>query len=97
MFVCEQNVTNESVTYPMSVLRGLVTEGSHLLLMRLFALRRKVPENMKFISLNQGLGIIQSSFVSHCARETPSTSCVLFELLELCPAIVLFCFCFYLE
>lgn len=48
----------------MYVLRGLVTEGSHLLLMRLFALRRQVPENMKFITLDKGLGIKLSLFVS---------------------------------
>ncbi|XP_075875907.1 ciliogenesis-associated TTC17-interacting protein [Nelusetta ayraudi] len=58
----EEVVTRESVSYPMSVLRGLVTEGSHLLLMRLFALRRQVPENMKFITLDKALGIKLSLF-----------------------------------
>uniref|UniRef100_A0A3Q3X4B6 Ciliogenesis-associated TTC17-interacting protein n=1 Tax=Mola mola TaxID=94237 RepID=A0A3Q3X4B6_MOLML len=41
----------------------LVTEGSNLLLMRLIALRKKVPEDVTFISLDQGLHIIQSTFV----------------------------------
>ncbi|XP_034469222.1 ciliogenesis-associated TTC17-interacting protein [Hippoglossus hippoglossus] len=50
-----EEVTRESVSYPTSVLRGLVTEGSTLLLMRLIALRKTVPQNMTFISLNQDL------------------------------------------
>ncbi|XP_063318369.1 ciliogenesis-associated TTC17-interacting protein isoform X2 [Pelmatolapia mariae] len=57
-----EEVTEESMSYPMSVLRGLVTEGSSLLLMRLIALRRKMPENMTFVSLDPGLHIIYTSF-----------------------------------
>lgn len=61
----------------MSALKGLVTEGSHLLLMRLFALRKKVPENMKFISLDKGLAVKHSFFVSYsmtdCDRRPPFT------------------------
>lgn len=57
-----EDVTKESISYPMSALRGLVTEGSNLLLMRLFALRKKVPEHMTFISFDQGLHITQTSF-----------------------------------
>lgn len=48
----------------MSALKGLVTEGSHLLLMRLLALRKKVPENLEFITLDKGLAITHSLFVS---------------------------------
>ncbi|XP_053293700.1 ciliogenesis-associated TTC17-interacting protein [Pleuronectes platessa] len=54
-----EEVTKESVSYPKSVIRGLVTEGSTLLLMRLIALRKKVPQNMTFISLNQELHMSQ--------------------------------------
>nr|XP_046263269.1 ciliogenesis-associated TTC17-interacting protein [Scatophagus argus] len=57
-----EDVTKESISYPMSVLRGLVTEGSHLLLMRLIALRKKVPEHTIFVSFNQGLHIIHTTF-----------------------------------
>ncbi|XP_070775739.1 ciliogenesis-associated TTC17-interacting protein [Enoplosus armatus] len=57
-----EEVTKESVSFPMSVLRGLVTEGSNLLLMRLIALRKKVPEHMAFISFDQGLHIIHTTF-----------------------------------
>ncbi|KAM4727842.1 ciliogenesis-associated TTC17-interacting protein [Anableps anableps] len=57
-----EEVTKECVSYPMSVLRGLVTEGSSMLLMRLMALRKKVPENMVFIMLDQGLHINQTTF-----------------------------------
>ncbi|XP_039999902.1 ciliogenesis-associated TTC17-interacting protein [Xiphias gladius] len=57
-----EEVTRESVSYATSVLRGLVTEGSILLLMRLIALRKKVPENMTFISFDQGLRIIHTTF-----------------------------------
>lgn len=68
--VCVQEVMKETVSYPMSVLRGLVTEGSILLLMRLIALRKKLPEHMTFISLDQGLHITHTSFVSSyvCVR-----------------------------
>ncbi|TMS09720.1 Ciliogenesis-associated TTC17-interacting protein [Larimichthys crocea] len=57
-----EEVTKESASYPMSVLSGLVTEGSNLLLMRLIALRKKVPEQMTFISFDQGLHIIHTTF-----------------------------------
>ncbi|KAK2822013.1 hypothetical protein Q5P01_022078 [Channa striata] len=57
-----EEVTKESVSFPMSVLRGLVTEGSNLLLMRLIALRKAVPENMTFITFDQGLHIVLTSF-----------------------------------
>ncbi|PWA17479.1 hypothetical protein CCH79_00011374 [Gambusia affinis] len=58
-----KDVTEEEcVSYPMSVLRGLVTEGSSMLLMRLMALRKKVPENMVFIILDQSLRINQTTF-----------------------------------
>ncbi|XP_030259615.1 ciliogenesis-associated TTC17-interacting protein [Sparus aurata] len=57
-----EDVTTEHVSYPMPVLRGLLTEGSNLLLMRLIALRKKVPEHMTFISFDQGLQIIHTTF-----------------------------------
>ncbi|XP_026169715.1 ciliogenesis-associated TTC17-interacting protein [Mastacembelus armatus] len=57
-----EEVTKESVSYPMSSLKGLITEGSNFLLMRLIALRKKVPEHTTFISLDQGLHIIHSTF-----------------------------------
>ncbi|KAG7465385.1 hypothetical protein JOB18_034437 [Solea senegalensis] len=57
-----EEVTKKSVSYPMSVLEGLVTEGSLLVLMRLVALRRKVPENMTFISFDQGFDMFHSTF-----------------------------------
>ncbi|KAI4810043.1 hypothetical protein KUCAC02_018893 [Chaenocephalus aceratus] len=43
-------------------IEGLVTEGSNFLLMRLIALRKRVPENMTFISFNHGLHIIHNTF-----------------------------------
>ncbi|KAJ0041675.1 hypothetical protein NL108_008521, partial [Boleophthalmus pectinirostris] len=57
-----QEVKEQSAAFPLSVTRGLVTEGSHLLLMRLFALKEKVPENMIFISIDQNLHIISTTF-----------------------------------
>lgn len=63
-------MTKESASYPMSVLRGLVTEGSNLLLMRLIALRKEVPEHMTFIALDQGLHITHTTFVSNYASMT---------------------------
>ncbi|XP_070700895.1 ciliogenesis-associated TTC17-interacting protein [Pempheris klunzingeri] len=57
-----EETTKQSVSYPMSDLRGLVTEGSNLLLMRLIALRRKVPEHTTFISFDPGLHIVHTTF-----------------------------------
>ncbi|XP_069020631.1 ciliogenesis-associated TTC17-interacting protein [Embiotoca jacksoni] len=57
-----EEVTTECVSYPMSVLRGLVTEGSCLLLMRLIALRKKVPEHMTFVSFDRQSHIIHTTF-----------------------------------
>ncbi|XP_022610961.1 ciliogenesis-associated TTC17-interacting protein isoform X2 [Seriola dumerili] len=57
-----KEVTKETASYPTSVLRGLVTEGSILLLMRLIALRKKTPEHMTFISFDQGLHIMHTTF-----------------------------------
>ncbi|XP_067331282.1 ciliogenesis-associated TTC17-interacting protein isoform X2 [Channa argus] len=57
-----QEVTKKSVSYPMSVLRGLVTEGSNLLLMRLIALGKAMPENMTFITFDEGLHIVHTTF-----------------------------------
>ncbi|XP_028329486.1 ciliogenesis-associated TTC17-interacting protein [Gouania willdenowi] len=57
-----EEVTKESISYPLSALQGLVTEGSSLLLMRIIALRKKVPQNMSFVSFDQNLHIIQTTF-----------------------------------
>ncbi|KAF3699005.1 Ciliogenesis-associated TTC17-interacting protein [Channa argus] len=57
-----EEVTKKSVSYPMSVLRGLVTEGSNLLLMRLIALGKAMPENMTFITFDEGLHIVHTTF-----------------------------------
>lgn len=57
-----EEVTQENVSYPMSNIKGLVTEGSNLLLMRLIALRKKVPEHMTFISFDQGINIIHTTY-----------------------------------
>ncbi|XP_078791593.1 ciliogenesis-associated TTC17-interacting protein isoform X2 [Oryzias latipes] len=57
-----KEVTKESASYPMSSLRGLITEGSSLLLMRLITLRKTVPENMQFVTLDKQLNIIHITF-----------------------------------
>lgn len=81
-----QDVSKESVSYRLSVLRGLVTEGSSLMLMRLIVLRGKVPEHMTFISFDQRLNIIHSTFVSSYVHMTT------FSFLQEClkPCFVLF-------
>uniref|UniRef100_A0A3P9H718 Ciliogenesis-associated TTC17-interacting protein n=1 Tax=Oryzias latipes TaxID=8090 RepID=A0A3P9H718_ORYLA len=58
----EEEVTKENASYPMSSLRGLITEGSSLLLMRLITLRKTVPENMQFVTLDKQLNIIHITF-----------------------------------
>lgn len=55
-------ITKQSVSYPLSFARGFITEGSNLLLMRLFVLKKKVPQNMTFISIDQNLHIIRATF-----------------------------------
>ncbi|XP_061747099.1 ciliogenesis-associated TTC17-interacting protein isoform X3 [Nerophis ophidion] len=55
-------VTKESFSFSTSALRGLVTEGSNFLLMRLIALRRKVPEHLAFICFDQKLRIVRTTF-----------------------------------
>ncbi|XP_029970643.1 ciliogenesis-associated TTC17-interacting protein [Salarias fasciatus] len=57
-----EEVTKKSISYPVSALRGLVTEGSSLLLMRLIALRKKMPENTMFVSLDQEFRIVHTTF-----------------------------------
>uniref|UniRef100_A0A3Q2XC15 Ciliogenesis-associated TTC17-interacting protein n=1 Tax=Hippocampus comes TaxID=109280 RepID=A0A3Q2XC15_HIPCM len=56
-YTCYEEVTRDSVSYSMTALRGLVTEGSNFLLMRLLALRKKIPEHMTCISFDQKLRI----------------------------------------
>ncbi|KAF6718383.1 Ciliogenesis-associated TTC17-interacting protein [Oryzias melastigma] len=58
----EEEVKKESASYPISSLNGLITEGSSLLLMRLITLRRRVPENMAFVTLDKQLNIIHTTF-----------------------------------
>ncbi|KAM7401187.1 hypothetical protein PAMA_005398 [Pampus argenteus] len=65
-----EEVMKESVSYPASVLKGLVTEGSNLLLMRLIALRKKVPEHMTFLSFDPGLRIIHTTFSELGLKQT---------------------------
>ncbi|KAJ3595743.1 hypothetical protein NHX12_005046, partial [Muraenolepis orangiensis] len=47
-------VTRQSDSYNLSAVRGLLSEGASLLLMRVMALRRTVPENMTLPSLDPG-------------------------------------------
>ncbi|XP_061654587.1 ciliogenesis-associated TTC17-interacting protein isoform X2 [Phyllopteryx taeniolatus] len=57
-----KEVTRDSVWHPAAALRGLVTEGSNFLLMRLMALRKKVPEHMTFLSFDNKLRISRTTF-----------------------------------
>lgn len=71
LFVCAQDLTTEQVCHPLSALRGLVTEGSNLLLLRLAALRRTVPAHMTFLSFDQELRLIRSTVVRRHAGVAP--------------------------
>ncbi|XP_061549930.1 ciliogenesis-associated TTC17-interacting protein isoform X2 [Phycodurus eques] len=57
-----KEVTRDSVRHPAAALRGLVTEGSNFLLMRLMALRKKVPEHVTFLSFDDKLRISRTAF-----------------------------------
>lgn len=63
MFVSAQDLTTEQVSHPLSALRGLVTEGSNLLLLRLIARRKTVPQQMTFLAFDQGLRLTHSTVV----------------------------------
>lgn len=63
LFLRAQDSKTERVSYPLSALRGLVTEGSSLLLLRLMALRKTAPRQMTFLSLDQELGLVHSTVV----------------------------------
>ncbi|TNM98043.1 hypothetical protein fugu_014289 [Takifugu bimaculatus] len=56
-----EDLKTERVSYPLSALRGLVTEGCSLLLLRLIALRKSAPRQMTFLSLDQELRLVHST------------------------------------
>ncbi|XP_056913111.1 ciliogenesis-associated TTC17-interacting protein isoform X1 [Takifugu flavidus] len=60
-----EDLKTERVSYPLSALRGLVTEGCSLLLLRLIALRKSAPRQMTFLSLDQELRLVHSTVVRH--------------------------------
>ncbi|XP_061695640.1 ciliogenesis-associated TTC17-interacting protein [Syngnathoides biaculeatus] len=57
-----EDVTRDSVCYSADALRGLVTDGSNFLLMRLMALRKKVPEHVTFLSFDDKLRLCRATF-----------------------------------
>ena len=63
VFVVKE-VKKQTVCYPLATLRGLVTEGSNLLLLRLLSLKKNVPEHMTFISFDQDTSLSSSTYVS---------------------------------
>lgn len=79
-FVCSQDLTTEQISYPLSALKGLVTEGSNLLLLRLVALRKTVPQQMTFLAFDQGLRIIHSTVVRYDANVMSHPFFVLFKM-----------------
>lgn len=85
--VCAQDLTTEQVSYPLSTLRGLVTEGSNLLLLRLISLRKTVPQQMTFLAFDQGLRIIHSTVVRYDTSVMSHSFVVLFKMFR----TLLFC------
>ncbi|KAK0134538.1 Ciliogenesis-associated TTC17-interacting protein [Merluccius polli] len=59
-----EEVTRQSDSHTLSALRGLLSEGSSLLLMRVMALRRSVPENMTLPSLDQESNLTHTTYRS---------------------------------
>ncbi|XP_046883917.1 ciliogenesis-associated TTC17-interacting protein [Hypomesus transpacificus] len=57
-----EEVKKQTVCYPLATLRGLVTEGSNLLLLRLLSLKKNVPEHMTFISFDQDTSLSSSTY-----------------------------------
>ncbi|KAM9458820.1 ciliogenesis-associated TTC17-interacting protein [Salvelinus alpinus] len=57
-----EEIRRQTLSYPLSSVKGLVSEGSNLLLLRVFALRKNVPENMTFLSFDQDTHISTSTY-----------------------------------
>lgn len=88
-FVRAQDSTTELVSYPLSALRGLVTEGSNLLLLRLIALRKRAPQQMTFLSFDQALRIIPSTVVRYDTSVVWSSCFVLLGMFLKCSCVVI--------
>ncbi|XP_010887155.1 ciliogenesis-associated TTC17-interacting protein [Esox lucius] len=64
-----EEVKRQILSYPLSSLKGFVCEGSNLLLLRVLALRRNVPENMIFLSFSQDKNISTCTYRDLGCRE----------------------------
>ncbi|XP_029497787.1 ciliogenesis-associated TTC17-interacting protein isoform X1 [Oncorhynchus nerka] len=66
-----EEIRRQTLSYPLSSVKGLVSEGSNLLLLRVFALRKNVPENMTFLSFDQDTHISTSTYKElGCRQQT---------------------------
>ncbi|KAL2102772.1 hypothetical protein ACEWY4_001940 [Coilia grayii] len=58
----EEELREQTLTFPLTSLRGFVSEASNLLLLRILAQRKNFPENMKFLSFDAETQICLSTY-----------------------------------
>ncbi|XP_041933967.1 ciliogenesis-associated TTC17-interacting protein isoform X1 [Alosa sapidissima] len=58
----EEEVREQTYTFPLSSLRGFVSEASNLLILRILAQRKNIPEPMKFLSFDAETQICLSTY-----------------------------------
>ncbi|XP_036401868.1 ciliogenesis-associated TTC17-interacting protein [Megalops cyprinoides] len=57
-----EEVKRQTFTFPLSSLEGFVSEASNLLILRILAQRKRIPENMVFLALDVETRISVSSY-----------------------------------
>ncbi|XP_030637671.1 ciliogenesis-associated TTC17-interacting protein [Chanos chanos] len=61
--ICErEEVKKRAFSFPLDSLQGFVSEASNLLILRVLARRKKVPENMTFLSFNTETRVSLSTY-----------------------------------
>ncbi|XP_051562229.1 ciliogenesis-associated TTC17-interacting protein isoform X2 [Myxocyprinus asiaticus] len=58
----KEGVKTETLTFPLSSLKGFVSEASNFLILRILARKKIVPENMTFLSFNEDTVISKSVY-----------------------------------
>ncbi|KAI1898347.1 hypothetical protein AGOR_G00071390 [Albula goreensis] len=57
-----EDVKRQILTFPLTSLEGFVSEASNLVILRILAQRKKIPENMVFLSLDNEMHISVSTY-----------------------------------
>ncbi|KAJ8352410.1 hypothetical protein SKAU_G00238860 [Synaphobranchus kaupii] len=57
-----EDVKRQTITFPLSSLEGFVSEASNLLIQRILAQQKRIPENMVFLTLDTETNITLSTY-----------------------------------